>query len=70
MGWCSGAPLAEDVWCLVRGHIPKEKRKAVAKKIVLMFEKLDADTIEWEAPLLFAASGLPCSCGEEDTCGH
>ena len=44
MGWCGGAQIAEDVWSLIRPHIPAEKRRTVAGKIVDIFEDEDADT--------------------------
>lgn len=46
MGWCSGAEVADDVWEVVKEHIPKEKRQKVAKALVDVFESHDCDCME------------------------
>ncbi len=43
MGWCSGSYLADDVWKIVKKHIPKSEQQKVAKKIVELFNEHDAD---------------------------
>jgi hypothetical protein len=43
MGWASGSELADQVWRQVRKHVPENKRKAVAQKIIRLFEHHDAD---------------------------
>lgn len=51
MGWASGSYLAQDVWNLVRPHIPQEKRKQLAAKIYDMFCDEDADDWDLSSPL-------------------
>lgn len=64
-----GGMLAEAVWNEIKLHLTKDRRVSIAKKLVFLFERNDADT-EAYAPVLFAASGLPCSCEKGDACGH
>lgn len=45
MGWASGSEIAGDVWDLFKKHVPKDKKKKVAKKLVHIFEMHDCDTI-------------------------
>ncbi len=45
MGWASGSELAEDVWTAVRKHVPEDKRKSLATRIVRLFEGHDCDTL-------------------------
>jgi hypothetical protein len=47
MGWYSGSYLAADIYKLVRKHIPEDKRKAIAGKIIDRFEQEDAD--DWDS---------------------
>lgn len=56
MGWSSGSDLAEQLWSIVSEHIPVDKRKAVAKRIIRAFENHDCDTMH-EAEDLWIASG-------------
>ena len=56
MGWCGGAQIAEDVWSLIRPHIPIEKRQSIAGKIVDIFEDEDADTM-YESEQLMKDAG-------------
>lgn len=51
MGWASGSEIAEDIWKLVRVHIPRKERKDIANQIIEIFEDKDCDTME-EAELL------------------
>lgn len=46
MGWSGGSSLAEDVYLLVRKHIPLNKRQQIAEKIYDLFCDLDAD--DWD----------------------
>lgn len=52
MGWASGSSIAESVWDAVKKHIPKSDQKAVAERIVDIFENEDCDTMHettlWE----------------------
>ncbi len=57
MGWASGSELAEDVWTIVRKHLPREKRKSAATRIVELFELHDCDTL-YEARTLMEDAGL------------
>ena len=57
MGWASGSRLAEDIWSTVRGAIPANKRKRIAKKVVALFESEDCDTMD-EAEQLMKDAGL------------
>lgn len=51
MGWASGSELLDTVAKAVMRHIPKDKRAAVAKKLISAFEDADCDTIsECEQP--------------------
>jgi hypothetical protein len=45
MGWASGSQILEDVWNTVKKHIPKNKHKTVAAKLVDIFENSDCDTV-------------------------
>lgn len=55
MGWCGGSGIAEDVWRLVREHIPFNDRQRIASEIIEIFEHEDADTMD-EAETLMADS--------------
>jgi hypothetical protein len=57
MGWAGGSEIAEDVWIVVRKHIPLQYRKDVARKLIDIFEDADCDTIE-ECKLLLADADL------------
>lgn len=46
MGWASGSELAEDCWELVRQFVPENKKKAIARKFIKLFEQQDCDTME------------------------
>ena len=46
MGWASGSGLACEVYDLVRGYVPEEKRQEVAKGIFDLFREHDAD--DWD----------------------
>jgi hypothetical protein len=46
MGWASGSGIAREVYDLVRPFIPETERKAVAKKIIKIFESEDCDTMD------------------------
>lgn len=56
MGWSGGSKLAEDLWSVIRKHLPARHRKKVANKIIDLFENQDADTME-EAEDLWSDSG-------------
>ena len=43
MGWCTGSYLAEDLWNTIRGYIPEDKRKDIARNIIEIFNEQDAD---------------------------
>jgi hypothetical protein len=43
MGWASGSYLAEDVWKLVKDHVPDAEQRRVARAILQLFEEHDAD---------------------------
>lgn len=43
MGWCSGSIMANDVWNIVREHVPEDKRSELARKIIEVFRGGDAD---------------------------
>lgn len=66
MGWASGSRLADDVWSLVRKHIPAKNRKGVAKKLVDMFEGEDCDTMD-EAEQLMKDAGLENRWDEDES---
>jgi len=57
MGWASGSSLAEEVWCLVRGFIPADKREKVAREVVDAFRDMDCDTM-YEAETLMDDADL------------
>lgn len=65
MGWAGGSEVASDVWKLVRPHIPAAKRRAVAKKLIKVFENQDCDTME-EAELLWKDAGMPNPWGDDE----
>jgi len=46
MGWAGGAMLAEEIWDIVRGYIPKDRRPGVAKRIIEAFRAEDWDTVD------------------------
>lgn len=47
MGWASGSELAEEVWLVVRRHIPEgDQRTLAAREIIDIFEGADCDTID------------------------
>jgi hypothetical protein len=46
MGWGRGSQLAEEVWDIVRHHIPFHSRKHLAGMIIDAFEEYDADTMD------------------------
>lgn len=56
MGWAGGARLAEEVWDIVRGFIPEEKRTDAAIRIIEAFRGEDWDTVD-EAETLAADAG-------------
>jgi len=56
MGWAGGARLAEEVWDIVRGFIPKEKRTETAIRIIEAFRDEDWDTVD-EAETLATDAG-------------
>ena len=58
MGWCAGSEIAEDVWKLVRQHIPFTERREIARRIIDRFEQEDADTMD-EAETLTADAAEP-----------
>lgn len=62
MGWASGSGLAEDIWGLVREHIPKSKRSTIAKEFIEEFQDRDCDTIHECEQLCEDAYGT-CDCG-------
>jgi hypothetical protein len=45
MGWSGGSALADDIWEVIKFHIPVNKRKKIAKEIIKMFEDRDCDTM-------------------------
>lgn len=45
MGWASGGRLLEDVARAVMPKIAEGQRRAVAKKLIRLFESCDCDTI-------------------------
>lgn len=49
--------MAADIWDLVRKYIPAKERKAVAERIVAIFENEDCDTMD-EADQLMKDAGL------------
>ncbi len=51
MGWSSGSTLAEQIWDIVKDHIPLEDQPEVAAGICSEFENHDCDTL-YEARLL------------------
>lgn len=46
MGWSSGSDIAEDIWRQVRKYVPDNKQKALARRIIKVFESHDADSFE------------------------
>lgn len=54
MGWASGSRLADDIWDIVKDHLPEKKKKKLAKKIIEVFENMDCDTI-METDMFFDA---------------
>jgi hypothetical protein len=64
MGWASGSALADDVWALFRKHVPAKNRRAVARKLVDMFEGEDCDTMD-ECERLMKDAGLDKRWEEE-----
>jgi len=62
MGWASGSSLAENLWDLVREHIPEKKRTKVAQAFIDEFESMDCDTIMECETLCLDAYG-ECDCG-------
>lgn len=63
MGWASGSGLAEEVWDLVRKHVPVRHRKRCALKVYHMFCEQDADDWDVTGDLLSDA-GLAKACEE------
>lgn len=57
MGWASGSMLADSVWSMFRKHVPAKNRKAVAKRLVDLFEGEDCDTMD-ECEQLMKDAGL------------
>lgn len=45
MGWSGGSELADDLWEVIKFHVPVNKRKRVAREIIKMFEDRDCDTM-------------------------
>ncbi len=52
MGWASGSYLAQDVWSVVREHIPPKSRGDLARRIYEMFCREDADDWSPDSDLL------------------
>ncbi len=52
MGWASGSGLAEEVWELVRKHVPKSRRKKIANEVYELFCAQDADDWDYDDDLL------------------
>ena len=46
MGWCSGGELLNEVWSIIREHLPKEKKCELSLKLIDAFEDMDCDVIE------------------------
>ena len=57
MGWASGSELAEKVWGLFRPFIQEKDRKKVAKRLIVLFENEDCDTLDECEQLMFDARG-------------
>ena len=38
MGWCSGDVLLAEVWSEIEAYIPKEAKKNILKKLIVIFE--------------------------------
>jgi hypothetical protein len=63
MGWAAGNELADEVWGIVREYIPTHQRKVIAREIIEVFEREDADAwdggtlIEEDADLYQADDG-------------
>lgn len=45
MGWASGSRLADEIWDLVEGYVPDEKKAELAVLIIDEFESMDCDTM-------------------------
>lgn len=57
MGWSGGSELAEQIWEIVRDHIPDDAKQAVALDLVDLFEYEGCDTMH-ECTLLMEDAGL------------
>ena len=64
MGWASGSELAENLWAIVKKHIPKNKHKVVAEALIQEFENADCDTMHETS--LWVAACRPNEWEEED----
>lgn len=43
MEWSGGSEFANDIWEVIRFHIPVNKRKKIAKEIIKIFENNGCD---------------------------
>lgn len=55
MGWASGSQIAEEVWLLFKGYVPKKDTRMIAKELVDLFEGYDCDTMDEAEELMRAA---------------
>ena len=46
MGWGSGSSLFNDIWPVVRKHLPVSKRLEVCKAVMEKFQEHDCDTLD------------------------
>lgn len=60
MTWLNGADLAEQVWDVIKQHVPQDKQKIVAKELIKIFESYGCDTMTQTemARLIYK----PCDC--------
>lgn len=43
MGWCSGSDVFDDIWSIVREHIPDENKVEVCSEIIISLQRRDWD---------------------------
>jgi len=46
MGWSSGSKICEEIWELIKYHIPDYRKTEVVEGLCDIFEEEDCDTLE------------------------
>lgn len=68
MGWGSGSEIADNIWDIIKRHIPEHSKVEVATEILDEFESRDCDTMQetqlWDIVMMRCPASM--SKHEED----